>query len=738
MKLIKKHKKIILTIVLTFLFLYIGRLAFLTIKVVRPENDQAQKILDRNGQILFQQQIPEKGYKNYLEIKKINPDFLKTIVAIEDKRFYSHNGIDIPRLVTCTKKLIGNDSAICGASTITQQYIKVKLERSDRTIKNKVEEMILSLLLEKILTKDEILERYANSIYFSNLRYGIESASQGYFGKPNTELDKSQVTFLAAIPNSPQRLNPYEFFDQVRERQKIIIDVLLNESLIEETEANSIKSQDIFLQNNFEKIHAPHLIQSLDLENSQDIITTSLDLNLYNKSLETVNKHIAEIYQYNVTNAAVVILDAKTGEVLTMIGSRDFYADDIDGQVNSATALRNPGSTLKPFTYSLAFEQGLTPSTLINDTEHILTSSNGKDYYPKNYDMSEHGFVTIREALSNSYNIPAVMTLQHVGVSNFYNLADQIGLEEIRQQDGDIAATLGGTSVSLLDITNAYRIFTNEGKYLGSPKLIKLENYNSNNSEEFLFGNNSKEITYLISDILSDNEARRSSFGSLSQLNLPFKAHAKTGTAQDFRDSWTIGYTGEFIVGVWVGNNDNSEMDGINGVQGAGKIWNDIMQITYEYYQDNGSKLNDGKLLFEIPKPENIISIEICKETGDTYSNNICPSSPQEEVYIKGFTPNDPVLKVLDIQNQESISILDPYNNDVFYFEENLNFPIQFKSNNEFEKYILNINGQDISETENQNQIKWLMEPGQFEMKIIGIKNGIRTESIPIQIFVEK
>ncbi|MBD3363029.1 hypothetical protein GF362_04890 [Candidatus Dojkabacteria bacterium] len=725
--------KLLILILLSVILICCLRIGFLTSKVLfYSKFEQSKKILDRKGRVLYEKQIPEKGYADYVELQDINPEIIDTFIYVEDRSFWWNPGIDFPRTVKCFAKLFKKNEQVCGASTIPQQYVKIVLGRQDRNVIHKTEEIIVSILLHFFLPKEVILEKYLNSIYFSNLRYGIGSASYGYFGKDNKDLDIAQVSFLVSIPNSPKKLDPYTNKGEVKNRQMLVLNILQKHNKISNEEKQAYFAESLSLRNKYKSIKAPHFVLGLETDQFDEDILTTLDLDLYEQSLAIINKHITELYKYNATNAAIVVLDAESGEILTLVGSRDFFATDIDGQVNSAFALRNPGSTLKPFTYSAAFSENITPATMILDKEQVVYDSLGRPYFPRNYDLQEHGWVSVRESLANSYNIPAVLTLKTIGVNNLYILADQIGLEEIRQQDADIAATLGGCSVSLYDLTNAYRIFPNEGLYKGPPVNMITKDKKEDIPQE-VFSKNGREITYLVSSILSDNDSRRYSFGSLSKLNLPFKAYAKTGTAQNFTDSWTIGYTKNYVIGVWVGNNDNSGMEGINGIRGAGKIWHDEMLLVQEYYEENFSdKIN------KIEQPTGIESIEICKETGEIFDEK-CNSYPYTELFIQDKGPaSQETIKRINVISPEGITIIDPYDKDTIFYQQDLLFPIRFKANQEFDQYILNVNGRDVNKSLEGEYINWELEPGEFEIKIVGKIGNQRVESNSIMIYVEQ
>ncbi len=706
-----------------------------TIRIIYfQDKHSSTKIYDRKGVLLYEAQIPEKGYTNYVDYEEINPLFFEVFVEIEDRYFYSNLGVDIPRNIKCMSNIFLEDRNVCGASTITQQYIKFSLNNRNRNIPNKVEEFLVAPIISILLPKNEIMTRYLNTIYFSNMRYGVESASRGYFGKPNTELDLAQVTYLSAIPNSPLYLDPYKNHEDVKKRQKLILDILVSRGRIEKVEADAAYSEEIILKNNSDNIIAPHFVMMFDKEIlEKEEIHSTIDATLYKDTLSIVQAELEKIKNENASNAGVVVLDAKTGEILSLVGSKDFFDYENEGQVNSVLSLRNPGSTLKPFTYGVSFADNFSAGTLIEDKKQIIHDSDGSQYFPQNYDGGEHGFVSVRDALANSYNIPAVMTLKTIGVEKLHIIADQIGLEELRSQNTDIAVTLGGCSISLLDLVNAYRIFPNEGNYLGDP-VIQL-NTKEDKQTPKIFGEYSQEISYIISDILSDNDARRPSFGSLSALSLPFKTSAKTGTSMDFKDSWTIGYTNDYVVGVWVGNNDNSPMRGVSGIQGAAEIWNSVMLVTQQYYNENFPE----KINF-VQRPQRVSKIDICSTTGEIFTRN-CEGYQRQELFIEGKTPDNPdIRKRLNVLEPDSIAIIDPWDNDTYLIEDSdfVSIPIEFISNSEFDKYILVVDGKDILETQKLGKIFWESQLGSHILQIDGLKGEKRVFGDSITVNIER
>jgi penicillin-binding protein 1C len=730
-------KKFVLVFLLSIFLLYFLRIGYITLSIKFQTNKiEPVTILDRNGQVIYNQDKIGEGYLDYRKLDQINPFIIRGVIAAEDKNFRTNIGIDFPRLIKCTYSTFILKQT-CGASTITQQYIKLETETHKRTITNKVDEIFLSFFLNMTMSKDEILERYLNKAYFGNLRYGINSASKGYFNKENIELNLAESAFLLSIPNSPNQMDPYTKFENTKERQELILKSMLENQFISEQDYELAVESTINLGNYSGRIEAPHFVSYVTQQTDEKKIETTMDLTLYRESLRIIRDKLSLLEKYNATNASVVILDAKTGDILTMIGSVDYFSKEIEGQVNSAIAERNPGSTVKPFVYGYAFSKNLTPATLIHDKEQIIRTFDGKNYFPRNYDRHEHGWVSAREAIGNSFNIPAVVVLSYVSnedrLRGFYDFLDSVGLEEAEEQGSDLASALGGFSVSLLDLSNAYRVFANDGKYVGNPLAIKNQIDNDFDSYE-VFENNSAEIAHIISDILDDEESRRRIFGSMGTYNLPFNASVKSGTTTDFYDSWTIGYTENFVIGVWVGNNDHTKMYGVTGTAGAGEIWKELMLVTNKYYEQNQmfNQVTDDK------KELNLEFMDICSASGELYTEQ-CEGFSYQEIFIRGKNPTNPqMVKKIYIIDSELLEIVTPINNDSYLYQDGLRIEIQFHPNREFDEYILFVDDSEVDrKNTHTNFFANLSTIGKHKIQIQGLSGGKIVSSTPIFINVE-
>ncbi len=610
----------------------------------RSSQFETTRILDRNGNTLYEILDPTAGRRTTVSLNEISPYLVAATIATEDKEFYNHPGFDpiaIVRAIWANAETGGQGG---GASTITQQLARALLlspdERVARSYTRKVREIILAAEITRRYGKDEILELYLNEIYYGNLAYGIEAAAETYFGPaidgqltgtPNgllaDDLNLAQASFLAGLPQSPAVYDIYANREAAINRHRAVITLMYQTSAEKNciTVSNSPTpicvgvqealqaAQDIenytFPTPNIQ-MRYPHWVQFIrsQLEAKYDAQTiyrsgftvyTTLDPALQDLGQQLVTSQVSSLYAEgkNVKNGALVAIQPQTGQILAMIGSPDFYSEEIDGQVNMATSsTRQPGSSIKPLTYLAAFEKGWTPSTLIWDVPSAFSPSGDPNdprepYIPENYDRKYHGPVTVRTALSNSYNIPAVKTLQFVGIyddpgtpakEGLIGMAQKLGITSLTGDQYGLALTLGGGEVSVLEMTGAFAVIANGGQRLPPVAILKIVDSDGNVVEEYTPPAGEQvlraEHAYLIASILSDNDARRPMFGSNSVLNLPFPAAAKTGTTNDFRDNWTMGFTPELAVGVWIGNADYTPMQNTTGLTGAAPIWSQFMQ----------------------------------------------------------------------------------------------------------------------------------------------------------------
>jgi len=562
-------------------------------QLMTREVAQSTKIYDRTGEnVLYE--ISGDQRRTLVALKDI-PDYVKqATIAIEDKNFYKHGAFSVWSMFrTAITNVIFNRSA--GGSTLTQQFIKNAVLTNEKTITRKVKELVLAYRLERKFSKDDILQMYLNEIPYGSNAYGVEAASQKYFGKDVKDVSLEEAAILAAIVQVPSRYSPYgPNKDTLLGRKDYVLNLMAEQGYISEAERDAAKGKEIKFKGPETNITAPHFVMYIKdiladkygekmIEQGGLKIYTTLDL-YKQKAAEDVIEARTKDYpeKYGANNAALIALDPKTGQILAMVGSRNYYDDSIDGQVNITTRPLQPGSSMKPIVYAALFEKGYTPDTLLYD---VVTSfpTDAAPYTPHDYDLKERGPVTIRKALAGSLNIPAVKAIYLADINNVIDLAENLGYTTLypRSRFG-LSLVLGGAEVKLLEHANAYSAFARDGQISPIVSLLKVEDKDGRVLEEYKPSEkkvlNSK-IARMINSILSDNDARTYIFGAKNFLTLGNRPVAtKTGTTNDFHDAWTIGYTPSLVAGVWVGNSDNKAMKGkADGSVIAAPIWHDFM-----------------------------------------------------------------------------------------------------------------------------------------------------------------
>lgn len=599
--LFSKNTLLLATYSLLVIFI-IGIISLLWLSRGLPEPDkllerqmvESTKIYDRTGKtILYDIHGEEK--RTLIPLDQIPKSVRDATIAIEDKGFYSHKGFSFWAIFrTAVTNVFSNRKA--GGSTLTQQFIKNAVLSNEKSYIRKLKEVIMAYRLEKNFSKDEILQMYFNEIPYGSNAYGIEAASLKYFGKSAKEINLSESAILAALVQSPSRYSPYgPNKDILFSRQQYVLDLMVNQDMISEEEAQTAKDTKIVFKTPSDNIIAPHFVMRVKeilaekygektIEQDGLKIYTTLDSYKQNIAEEVLNKKALDNEKrFNATNAAMVSIDPKTGQILAMVGSRDYFDNSIDGQVNVALQPRQPGSSLKPIVFAAAFEKGYTPNTILYDVVTNFSNS-GTPYEPRNYNGKEYGPVSMKKALAGSLNIPAVKTLYLTGVDRVAALAKKLGYTTLGDTDRfGLSLVLGGGEVKLLEHTNAYGAFAREGLINEPSYILKVEDRNGKILEEFkntetrVFDSN---IARQINFVLSDNNERSYIFGASNFLTLGNRpVAAKTGTTNNNRDAWTIGYTPSLVTGVWVGNNNNTEMKaGADGSVVAAPIWNEYMR----------------------------------------------------------------------------------------------------------------------------------------------------------------
>lgn len=615
------------------------------------------RIYDRNGRLLYEIVDLYGGSHEVISLDEMASCMPIATIATEDANFYTHPGVDIEGVLRAMWLNIQRGEIQAGGSTITQQVARnlllTKNPILDRSVRRKTQESILALQLTQQYSRDEILALYLNQTYYGNLAYGISAASQTYFGKDPSGLSLAECAVLAGLPQAPGLYNPLINPELAKQRQEIVLDLMVKHGHITEEEARIAKNEPLHYQSAGFAIHAPHFVAAVWTQLERDFgddlllggldVYTTLDLNWQQEAQHITNRHLDDLNDTrngrpssDVRNAGLIAIDPYTGEILVMMGSPDYFNETIDGAVNATLAPRQPGSTLKPFAYAATFDPTLpepwTPATMILDVKTPFVTRRLESYVPANFGLAEHGPVLIREALASSYNIPAVVAVDEVGVDNFIALTSRLGITTFTDPSKyDLSLVLGGGEVRLLDLTAAYSAFANGGQRVEPVYILQIDKADGETIYEWeppVLGDPELDprVAYLITSILSDPYARIPSFGTNSALDIGRIAAAKTGTTTDFRDNWTVGYTPELVVGVWVGNADNSPMRDVTGISGAGPIWNDFMR-TVLY----------GRPVRDFARPDGLVRQEVCITSGLLPTEH-CPQRIWEW-FIRGTQP---------------------------------------------------------------------------------------------------
>lgn len=655
-------------------------------KIVRHDGFSTQ-ILDRNGKVLYD--IFADQRRTSVDLADIPVYLRQGTIAIEDKNFYQHQGFDPTAYLRILYNLAIKRKLI-GGSTLTQQLVKNVLLTSERTVVRKAQEAILAIQIESRYSKDQILQLYLNEVPYGGTAFGVESASEIYFGKNVKDLNLVESAFLAGLPQRPSAYSPYsstpkayvgrtqEVLRRMREDGYITTD--------QEKEAKD-ELESLEFQPRGAGFKAPHFVQYVQsiLEDRYGAslvqqgglkVTTTLDIDLQDKAQQVVSDEIEKVESLHITNGAAVVMNPQTGEILAMVGSKDFNAKDYDGQVNVTTSLRQPGSSIKPIVYVTAFKKGYTPATLLMDVPtEFPGGANNPPYQPENYDGKFRGPIQVRFALANSVNVPAVKMLAMVGIKDALQTGYDLGItsyeptNDLLQRVG-LSLALGGGEVRLLDLTDAYAAFMNEGYRVDPVSILKVEDHDGkileNNTPQKGRRVLSAEQAFLVTSILSDNNARKDVFGLNSLLNISGRQIAvKTGTTNDKRDNWTIGGNPDVLVGVWVGNNDNTPMRQVaSGITGASPIWRGVLLAALQ-----------GRPNTTFKQPDGVVTAEVDEVSGYRAHDGF---SSRTEYFVKGTEPGeDPVhvnLKVCksdgNLATPSQVAAHDYNEKEYFVFKE--------------------------------------------------------------------
>lgn len=623
------------------------------------------QIFDRNGTLLYE--IFGDENRTPIELDDLPPHVAQATIAIEDQNFYRHFGFD---LIGISRAVINNltGDSVAGGSTITQQLVKNALLTNEKSLQRKMKEGILAVFTEVIYTKDDILEMYLNYISYGGTAVGIEAASKQYFDKSAKDLSLAEAALLAGLPQAPSRYSPFASDSQsAKNRQAEVLRRMVEDGYITPLQAEDAKSQVLTYALKKTDIEAPHFVFFVrdllyeeygveTVEKGGLRVTTTLDLELQNAAQASLSAEIDSLQRYRVGNGAALIIKPNTGEILSMVGSKDYFNTADDGQVNVVLAERQPGSSIKPIMYATAFQlRLLNPGSILLDIPTCFNVPGQKEYCPKNYDGSFKGPVTIRQALGSSLNIPAVKSLKLIGLERFIDQARAMGITSwIDPSRYGLSLTLGGGEIRMLDLAQAFAVLANQGVKVPLTPILNIKDYRGN----VLAGTNIEERkrdlealsiyedveeqgdltrvmdrapAYLAAHIMQDNNARTAAFGPRSQLVIPGQiVSAKTGTTNDLKDNWTVGFTPEFLVITWVGNNDGSPMNQalVSGVTGAAPIFNDIMNFVLQ-----------GKEPLWPEKPTSVLSSTVCASGMPPQAGQEC-QNPTNELYWREGQPS--------------------------------------------------------------------------------------------------
>jgi penicillin-binding protein 1C len=572
-------------------------------------------LLDRNGEALHHLVLPDFTRSSPVSLEEIPADLVACTLAAEDRRFRSHGGIDLLATLRAAKDAMIHRRKVSGASTVTQQLIKLASPPAPRNLRTKIREAMLARHLEMKWSKDEILIAYLNRLPYGNHRSGPAEAARFYFQKPLADLSLAESALLAGLPQAPSRLNPVKHPQRALARRAVVLERLSNQGNCDPARIAAAKVEPLRLRPLPENPVAPWLPDTLGTWGHGDDPRCMIDRALQADVEAIVKEELAKLAGSNLKHAAVVVLDNRSREILALVSSGN-WRDPNGGQINGALTPRSPGSALKPFTWLLAFEKGgLHPASIVADIPTRFRTEEGLDA-PENYDRSFRGPVSVREALACSLNVPAMRALNEIGGPRpLHALLLELGLESIGTdfRAYGLGLTLGNAPVRLLDLTNAYATLASGGRHR-APLLFPAEACEAKAVLE-------PQAAYLIADILSDPEARAKSFGRGGPLELPFRCAAKTGTSSDFRDNWCLGYTADFTVGVWAGNFDNSPMKNLSGVAGAGPVFHRTME-----------RLHRGHEPVWLDRPAGLVEVTVDPETGKRAGKGVVTLVPSDRL----------------------------------------------------------------------------------------------------------
>ena len=707
-------------------------------------SDSSLILTDRHGQVLRSELSEREGMNEWLPLKDIPILFQDAILLAEDKRFSYHPGIDPLAIIRASVDNLDAGRVVSGASTITQQTLRT-LRQDERTLGNKLKEMYWALRFECRYSKEEILEAYLNRVSFGPNIYGVSEASRYYFDKPVSALSTAEIVSLAVSVRSPTSLNPFAAEAQDRSRwTEHLLQKLLDNGHISLDAQKRASREELKLSPAPPPFLAPHFCELLlpRLQESHGEVQTTLDLSIQRTVEQLIRTHLALLSEHRVENAAVIVCEIESGEILAMVGSPDYHRSR-DGQHNAAVSLRQPGSTIKPFTYALLMQKTGHAGSILPDLD-LYPDAENESFVPQNYDNHFHGPVSIRTALACSYNVPAVRALEMVGTENLLQILRRSGMEDLNEtpEHYGLGLTLGDGSTSLYQLIGAFRVLARVGQY--SPLRLRPKESEASSVKTFL----DARSCYLISEILSDNQARIPSFGTPNSLEFPFPVAVKTGTSKGYRDNWAIGFTGKHLVGVWVGNSDGSPMENVSGITGAGPLFRDIVL-----------SLGDGG---PFSRPEGLVDREICVWSGELATEKcahsvteacfeeiqlgrcqVCrrdeesgenylafPSLYQDWARERGLP-----IKRQSTSSSDDLRFVFPQSGDVFLTDPDLKRQFQrvkFKVAGGSPPYRWSVDGKSLT-SESENSLWWPLSVGPHMVRVEDSEGVVK--ELPISVF---
>ncbi|MEM8715728.1 MAG: penicillin-binding protein 1C [Cyanobacteria bacterium P01_G01_bin.4] len=596
----------------------------------QAQDDRSLTFRDRNDLVLGTLLTQTSDRTATVELDDISPHFIAAILAAEDADFYDRGPLDIPALARATYQWARHGQIVSGGSTVTMQLARM-MHPAPRTIPNKLREIWRSWRIAAGSSKDDILQAYINRLPMGGNIYGVEAASRIYFGLPASDLTLSQASLLAAIPNNPNHLNPYQNLEHLQRRQTYVVDRMVAEDLISQSQANRAFAETISLQQPQHGIvAAPHFlfwVASLRAQDAETEIRTTLDRPLQTFVEAQVQQVVRSLADRNVHQASAIVIDNATGDVLAYVGSPNYFSGQAAAQFDGVQALRQPGSTLKPFLYEQAIASRLlAPNAVLPDIPTYYPLGNAQIYRPVDFDRTFQGPVRVRLALANSLNIPAVKVLETVGTANFLNHLQELGFSHLEQSSDHygLGLALGAGEVSLWELASAYATMARLGEVTGlrslTDEMLPTSTPASTSAPTpSVIGD--PEVWALVANMLSDRHARASAFGIDSALSLPFPAAVKTGTSSGFRDTWTVGFTADYTVATWVGNFDGSRMEAISGVDGAAPLWQRILLHLHEQQEPQ-----------PFPRPHHMELVPVCALSG-LKPTDACPAVANEYIF---------------------------------------------------------------------------------------------------------